>query len=121
MAFGANFISSWIRIRIRNADPDPGDKSNADPCGSGSETLLSMSPEFGHKLLLRLCPSLRRLHQLNLLHLYENKKVCSAGFLWHKALLAALRQYVVEQVGQPTVANNQIENLQQMEARANGQ
>jgi hypothetical protein len=40
LAFGANFISSWIRIRIRNADPDPGDKSNADTCGSGSETLL---------------------------------------------------------------------------------
>ncbi len=36
MAFGANFISSWIRIRIRNADPDPGDKFNADPCGSGT-------------------------------------------------------------------------------------
>jgi hypothetical protein len=37
LAFEANFISSWIRIRVRNADPDPGDKSNADPCGS--ETL----------------------------------------------------------------------------------
>jgi hypothetical protein len=33
LAFGANFISSWIRIRIRiwNADPDPGEKFNADP------------------------------------------------------------------------------------------
>ncbi len=31
LAFGANSISCWIRIRIRNADPDPGDKSNADP------------------------------------------------------------------------------------------
>ncbi len=31
LAFGANFISCWNRIRIRNADPDPGDKSNADP------------------------------------------------------------------------------------------
>jgi hypothetical protein len=31
LAFGANFISSRIRIRIRNADPDPGYKSNADP------------------------------------------------------------------------------------------
>jgi hypothetical protein len=33
LAFGANFISSWIRIQIRiwNADPDPGDKFNADP------------------------------------------------------------------------------------------
>jgi hypothetical protein len=30
-------MSCWIRIRIRNADP--GDKFNADPCGSGSETL----------------------------------------------------------------------------------
>jgi hypothetical protein len=29
LAFGANFISSWIRIRIWN--PDPGDKFNADP------------------------------------------------------------------------------------------
>jgi hypothetical protein len=31
LAFGANFISSWIRIRIWNPDPDPGDKFNADP------------------------------------------------------------------------------------------
>jgi hypothetical protein len=31
LAFGANFISCWIRIRIRNADQDPGDKFNADP------------------------------------------------------------------------------------------
>ncbi len=31
LAFGANFISCWIRIRIWNADPDPGDKFNADP------------------------------------------------------------------------------------------
>jgi hypothetical protein len=42
--FGAHFISCWIRIRIRNADPDPGGKFNADPCGSGygsgSETLV---------------------------------------------------------------------------------
>jgi hypothetical protein len=43
LAFGGNFISCWIRIRIRNTDldPDPGDKSNADPCGSGSETLAA--------------------------------------------------------------------------------
>jgi hypothetical protein len=41
LAFGANFISCWIRIRIPNADPDPGDKSTADPCGSGSETLVT--------------------------------------------------------------------------------
>jgi hypothetical protein len=38
LAFGASFISCWIRISFRNADPDPGDKSNADSCGSGSET-----------------------------------------------------------------------------------
>ncbi len=31
MDFGANFISSRIRIRIWNADPDPGDKFNTDP------------------------------------------------------------------------------------------
>jgi hypothetical protein len=31
LAFGANFISSWMRICIQNADPDPRDKSNADP------------------------------------------------------------------------------------------
>jgi hypothetical protein len=31
LAFGDNFISCWIRIRIWNADPDPGDKFNADP------------------------------------------------------------------------------------------
>jgi hypothetical protein len=29
--FWSYFISSWIRIRIRTADPDPGDKFNADP------------------------------------------------------------------------------------------
>ncbi len=34
-------MPSWIRIRIRNlyADPDPAAQINADPCGSGSETL----------------------------------------------------------------------------------
>jgi hypothetical protein len=42
LAFGANFISSWIRIHIWNADPDPGNKFNADPCGSGSETLATI-------------------------------------------------------------------------------
>jgi hypothetical protein len=31
LAFGAYFISSWIQIRNRNAEPDPGDKSNAVP------------------------------------------------------------------------------------------
>ncbi len=37
-----SFSPSWIRIRIRNlyADPDPTAQINADPCGSGSETLL---------------------------------------------------------------------------------
>ena len=29
---------SWIRIL--NAGPDPGDKMNADPCGSGSTALI---------------------------------------------------------------------------------
>jgi hypothetical protein len=35
-------LPSWIRIRIRNlnADPDPATQINADPCGSGSETLI---------------------------------------------------------------------------------
>jgi hypothetical protein len=42
LAFGANFISSWIRIWIRiwNVDPDPGDKSNADPDPKHCITLL---------------------------------------------------------------------------------
>jgi hypothetical protein len=40
LAFGVNFTSSLIRIRIRNADPDPGEKSNADPCGSGTLAAL---------------------------------------------------------------------------------
>jgi hypothetical protein len=31
ITFGATFISCWIRICIRNAGQDPGDKSNADP------------------------------------------------------------------------------------------
>jgi hypothetical protein len=37
------FLPSWIWIRIRNknADPDPATQINADPCGSGSETLVS--------------------------------------------------------------------------------
>jgi hypothetical protein len=34
----SSFETSWIRIRIPNADPDPGDQLNADPSGSGSET-----------------------------------------------------------------------------------
>ncbi len=32
-------MPSWIRIRNLNADPDPATQINADPCGSGSETL----------------------------------------------------------------------------------
>ncbi len=37
-----SFLPSWIRIRIPNlnADPDPAAQINADPCGSGSETLI---------------------------------------------------------------------------------
>jgi len=40
--FFGSFFPSWIRIRIRNfyADPDPTAQINADPCGSGSETLI---------------------------------------------------------------------------------
>ncbi len=33
-------MPSWIRIRNLNADPDPATQINADPCGSGSETLI---------------------------------------------------------------------------------
>jgi hypothetical protein len=43
--FCGSFLLSWIRIRIRNLnadpDPDPGGQINADPCGSGSETLVN--------------------------------------------------------------------------------
>ena len=38
LAFFCSYLtifSSWIRIRILNADPDLGVKINADPCGSG--------------------------------------------------------------------------------------
>jgi hypothetical protein len=40
--FCGSFLPSWIRIRNLNADPDPDQATqiNADPCGSGSETLL---------------------------------------------------------------------------------
>ncbi len=45
--FCGSFLPSWIRIRIRNlnADPDldPATQINADPCGSGSETLVAPS------------------------------------------------------------------------------
>ncbi len=44
LAFGANFISSWIRIRIPNADPDSGDKSNADPDPKHCMDLQSICP-----------------------------------------------------------------------------
>jgi hypothetical protein len=39
--FGS-FLPSWIRIRNLRADPDmdPAAQINADPCGSGSKTLL---------------------------------------------------------------------------------
>jgi hypothetical protein len=38
--FRCNFYT-WIRIRILNADPDPATQIYADPCGSGSATLLN--------------------------------------------------------------------------------
>ncbi len=40
------FFPSWIRIRNLYADPDPDptDQINADPCGSGSETLVLTVP-----------------------------------------------------------------------------
>ena len=37
--FYLTIFPSWIRIRILNADPDPGVKMNANPCGSGSTAL----------------------------------------------------------------------------------
>jgi hypothetical protein len=47
--FCGSYLSSWIRIRNLNADPDPATQINADPCGSGygSETLffLYICPE----------------------------------------------------------------------------
>ncbi len=41
--FCGSFLPSWNRIRILNADPDPDPATqiNADPCGSGSTTLLT--------------------------------------------------------------------------------
>jgi hypothetical protein len=35
-----SILPSWIRIRNLNADPDPATQINADPCVSGSETLV---------------------------------------------------------------------------------
>ncbi len=39
-------MPSWIRIRNLNADPDPDPATqiSADPCGSGSETLICSVP-----------------------------------------------------------------------------
>jgi hypothetical protein len=42
----SSFEPFWIRIRIPNADPDQGDQLNADPCGSGSETLVETKTFF---------------------------------------------------------------------------
>ncbi len=41
--FCGSFLPAWIRIRNLNADPDPATQINADPCGSGSETLYLTS------------------------------------------------------------------------------
>jgi hypothetical protein len=38
LSFSCVFI--FIFALFRPPDPDPGDQLNADPCGSGSETLL---------------------------------------------------------------------------------
>ena len=40
--FIGKIFPSWILIRILNADPDLGEKMNADPCGSGSTTLVKL-------------------------------------------------------------------------------
>jgi hypothetical protein len=34
--------TSWIRINIRNADPDPGGHRMRIQCGSGSKTLVKL-------------------------------------------------------------------------------
>ena len=48
--FCGSFLPSWIRIRIRNLnadpDPDPATQINADPCGSGSKTLLQSNARY---------------------------------------------------------------------------
>ncbi len=73
LAFGANFISCWIRIRIRNADPD--DNSNTDPCGSGSETL--------HRSIELLHLSAERSYLLPT-HLFSNySPTCCTLLLFH--------------------------------------
>jgi hypothetical protein len=47
-----HFLPSWIGIRISNLyadpDPDPAAQINADPCGSGSETLFERVQVFSH-------------------------------------------------------------------------
>ncbi len=40
--FCGSFLPSWLRIRIRNLNADPATQINADPCGSGSETLFTV-------------------------------------------------------------------------------
>ena len=42
--FFFTFFNSWIRIRIRNADPDPGDQINEDP-DPHHWTIHSASPD----------------------------------------------------------------------------
>ncbi len=78
LAFESNIISCWARVRIRN--PDPGDKLNADPCGSRSETLLTM-PFAGFcvkfckvKLfeITRLFKNSQRTHRKHLILIIQN-------------------------------------------------
>jgi len=48
--FCGSFLAAWIRIRISNlnVDPDPATQINADPCGSGSETLNKNNISISH-------------------------------------------------------------------------
>ena len=48
--FPSNF-PSWIRIRILNADPDPGRKMNADP-DPGRKMNADPDPRPGFQLLI---------------------------------------------------------------------
>ena len=50
MFFPSNF-PSWIRIRILNADPDPGRKMNADP-DPGRKMNADPDPRPGFQLLI---------------------------------------------------------------------
>ena len=60
---GTNFLAFFCfylkknisRIRTLNADPDLGEKMNADPCGSGSTALLK-AKEKGVKNLVDTVP-----------------------------------------------------------------